>query len=776
MITIKDNRFLLATKNTIYIFRHNEAGLLIHDYYGKKIDIADFKILEMKTGGGFGSAVLYEGRERQYVGQFGLETSSPGIGDFREPQLKLFHPETGYYSNFKYAGREKTSETIGPLPASYGADDVLRIDLYDDVLKLKLELYYKVFYEADVISRYARVVNESTREITIERLFSMLLDLRDSDYAMMTFEGDWAKERHLIEKKLVSGVYVNDAKTGASSNIRNPLVILRRDNADEFQGSCYGFNLVYSGNHKTMIEVTPLKKTRLLTGINDYAFNHILTEGADFITPEAVMTYSDRGLNRLSQNFHVFVNNHIVRGRFKNKERPVLLNTWEGSYFNFNEKQLLRQAKVAKEVGIELFVLDDGWFGRRNNDKSSLGDWDVNTKKLPGGLSGFARKINDLGMEFGLWVEPEMINEDSDLYRAHPEWAVRIPGRKPALGRNQLVLDLTNPEVCDYLIGKLSEVFLSCNIKYVKWDYNRNITDMYGKTLANQGEFFHKYIMGFYRVMSALTERFPDILFEGCASGGNRFDLGMLCFFPQIWTSDNTDYLERIYIQRGTSYGYPLSAIANHVSSVPNHQTLRATPLSSRFNLACFGNLGYELDLTALDEKSISAIKRQIAFYKSRRRLFQYGTFYRGREFIDESHATYFYVVEPDRSRAIVGYFQELLHPALKEDIIYVDGLDEGELYRFYHKPERINIKIFGSLINYILPFKIKLNGKIHNLISRFYRPKAGGESYKVYGNALKRAGIRLNQQFMGTGFGSEVRVLGDFGSALYMIEKSEDK
>ncbi|HHZ18556.1 MAG TPA: alpha-galactosidase [Acholeplasmataceae bacterium] len=776
MIKVRNNHFLLETKNTVYILHYNEAGLLIHDYYGKKIPVRDFASLEMKTGGGFGSAVLYEGRDRQYVGQFELEASFPGVGDFREPLIALFHPETGHYCNFKYVGHELTDEAVGPLPASYGADGVLRVDLCDAVLGLQLEIYYKVFAEADVISRYVRLVNESGCNLTIERMFSLQIDLRDADYVMMTFEGDWAKERHVVEKELVSGIYVNDAKTGASSNIRNPLVILRRKNCDEHMGSCFGFNLVYSGNHKTTVEVTPRQTTRLLSGINDYAFNYTLPAGGTFIAPEAVMTYSDRGLNLLSQNFHAFVNNHIIRGKYKNQERPVLLNTWEASYFNFDKKQLLKLARTAKEAGIELFVLDDGWFGRRNDDTSSLGDWDVNTKKLPGGLAGLARKINELGMDFGLWVEPEMVNEDSDLYRAHPDWAVRIPGRKPALGRNQLVLDLTNPTVCDYLIEKMSEVFSSCKLKYVKWDYNRNITDMHGKTLANQGEFFHRYIMGLYRVMAALTERFPDILFEGCASGGNRFDLGILCFFPQIWTSDNTDYLERIYIQRGTSYGYPLSAITNHVSSVPNHQTLRVTPLSSRFNLACFGNLGYELDLTALDAKGLATIKKQIAFYKANRRLFQYGTFYRANEFIDKSHATYWYVVDANKDKAVVGHFQELLHPAVREDVICVDGLEEEALYRFTGKPERINIKIFGSLINYILPFKVKLDGNIHNLISRLYRPKTGAESYLVYGSALKHAGVRLNQQFMGTGFGSGVRVMGDFGSRLYMIEKHKAK
>ena len=772
MITVKDNHFLLLTDRTLYVFHYNSSGLLIHDYYGVKIDVHDFRMFEVKTEGGFGSAILYEGKKQQYVGNLPLEMSSPGIGDYRECLIELFHPDIGYYSNFKYCGYEIDKATVKPLPCSYDENETLRIDLYDDVLKIKIEIYYKVFAQADVITRYVRLVNASRRSISVNRFFSAQIDFPHSDYQMVTFEGDWARERHFVKKELISGIYINDAKSGASSNTKNPLVILKKKDTDENKGSCYGVNLIYSGNHKTVIEVTTHKTMRLLTGINDFAFNFTVNPEEEFITPEAVITYSKDGLNKLSQNFHYFVNNHIIRGLYKNKVRPVLFNSWEASYFKFNEKKILFMAQAAKEVGIELFVLDDGWFGERDNDCKSLGDWDVNTKKLPNNLAGLAKKINALGMDFGLWVEPEMVNENSNLYRSHPDWAITIPGRRPGIGRNQLVLDLTNPEVGEFLISKMTEVFSSCNLKYVKWDYNRNITDMYGKTLINQGEFFHRYITGFYHIVSTLVRRFPNILFEGCASGGNRFDLGMLCFFPQIWTSDNTDYLERIYIQRGTSYGYPLSAITNHVSAVPNHQTLRTTPLSSRFNLACFGNLGYELDLTALSASELKTIKQQIVFYKNNRLLFQYGKFYRSNGFIDKNHCTYFYIINDNQNNAVVGYYQKLLHPAQKEDIIYIDGLREKELYLFYNLPGRINIKIFGSLINYVLPFKIKYNGKIHNLISRLYRPKTEKDKFIAFGNAFKYGGVRLSQQFMGTGFNNKVRVLGDFGSRLYLIKK----
>lgn len=773
MIEVKGNFFHIQTANTSYVFSKTDSGLLLHNYYGPKVNFINFNNITQKLEGGAGTSVLYEGNENSHMNLLDLEYSTVGIGDFREAAITLYHKDYGHSGSFKYQSHKILASDKSSLPSSHGEREVLCVSLFDGVTKMRLELYYKVFPETDVISRYAKLVNESEETFTLLRFFSAQIDFLEQDYIMMTFEGAWAKERHLVEKELVSGIYINDSKTGASSNKANPLVIFRKKTTDEDSGACYGFNLVYSGNHKSTVEVTPEHRMRFLMGINDHAFNYSLNPHSEFVTPEAVMTYSNQGLNKLSQNFHAFVNNHIIRGKYQNKIRPLLLNSWEGNYFNFDEKRLLELARKAKEVGIELFVLDDGWFGKRNNDTSSLGDWEVNYKKLPHGLSGVANKIKKLGLDFGLWVEPEMINEDSDLYRLHPDWAVRLPGRKPGLGRNQLVLDLTNKEVRDYLVTKLKEVFSSCNLKYVKWDYNRNITDMYGKTLENQGEFFHRYIMGFYEIMEELTKCFPDILFEGCASGGNRFDLGMLCYFPQIWTSDDTDYLERLYIQTGTSYGYPPSVITNHVSAVPNHQTLRITPLSSRFNLACFGNLGYELNLLELSEEEIWEIKDQIRFYKARRELFQYGTFYRGRRSIYTDNCAYFYSVSKDRNQAILGFFQTLLHPSPKEDILYIDGLEPG-IYVFKNKPEKHNIKKFGGLINYVSPVRIKLNGKIHNLISRIYKIPSEKEVYVLNAEMMKYSGIRLFSQFAGTGFGSKVRVLGDFGSRIYLIEKSE--
>lgn len=770
MIKIKNDIIHLETNNTAYIMKVTPSGLLLHNYYGPKVAFVNYDIISQKLDGGFGNGCLYEGNENEHLQNLDLEVSFIGKGDFRESLISLYHDELGFVNNFKYQGYSLIKEQKEVLPTSFNANDVLKLDLYDELFQVKLEIYYKVYEEEDVITKYLKVSNCGKKTITINRLFSNQLDLVDKDYVMMTFDGAWSKERHLHEKEITNGIYISDSKCGISSDTHNPFFILRRKYTTEESGEALGFNLVYSGNHINLLETTATDKLRVLTGINDHAFKFVLHPQQTFIAPEAILTFTNKGLNQLSHNMHNFVNKHIIKPNWQNKKRPILINNWEATYFNFNEKKLVEMAKMASSLGIELFVLDDGWFGKRNDDKSSLGDWYVNTDKLPSGLNGLCEKINKLGMKFGLWVEPEMISVNSKLYHEHPEYAVKIPNTTPSIGRNQLLIDLTNPEVRDYLVNTLSNIFSSCNLEYVKWDFNRKITDMYGATLVYQGEFFYRYILGLYEVLDRLTSKFPHILFESCASGGSRFDLGLMCYMPQVWTSDDTDYFERLFIQTGTSYGYPLSTMGCHVSDVPNHQTLRNTPLASRFNLACFGVLGYELDLTALENNELKVIKKQIEIYKKYRHIFQFGTFYRGHKSIYQSDNTYFYVVKNDEG--IIGFFQGLIHPCMREDIIKINGLQNDAIYEVKNLKERINIKVFGGLINLVMPVKIKLNGKLHNVICKVYRPKNGNEYYRLYGDALKNAGIRLNQQFMGTEFNEKVRVLGDFGSRLYFIKK----
>ncbi|MBQ1617781.1 MAG: alpha-galactosidase, partial [Ruminococcus sp.] len=461
---------------------------------------------------------------------------------------------------------------------------------------------------------------------------------------------------------------------------------------------------------------------------------------------------------------------HILRGEWGNKERPVLLNSWEASYFNISEGNLVSLAKAGRDLGIELFVMDDGWFGERSDDTSSLGDWDVNLKKLPGGLSRLSKKVTDLGIGFGLWVEPEMINVNSRLYEAHPDWAMAIKGKLHSEGRHQRILDLSNPEVSDWMIEKMSEVFSSGNITYVKWDMNRIFSDVYSPYLPpkRQGETAHRYMLGLYKVMKALTERFPHILFEGCASGGCRFDLGILCYFPQIWGSDNTDALCRSHIQEGYSYGYPQCCIGAHVSACPNHQTLRSTPLETRFNIAAFGALGYELnagDMTADDKEHT---RLQITLYKVWRDVLQYGDFYRIRT--GENRHQWIAVSE-DKSRAVGMFMQELVQPDLQSHRFVCKGLDPDRTYRFHNISGKVNIKLFGSLINTMTPIHIRQDGILHNLIARFVKMGGEVEDYTAKGSVLMGAGVALRQQFSGNGYNENVRLFPDFASRMYFIE-----
>lgn len=764
MIKPIENGFILNTKKTTYIIGIKNDWLL-HLYYGAKIQVDNLDFLYQKFDNGRGNAVIANNMMPQYVN---FEISTVGLGDYREPMF-AFDTCLGYTCNLKYQDFEILNKDDSLLiPQSYNENQVLKLRLLDEALKIEVILYYKIFYECDVISKYVQIKNLSTNQYIIDRAMSSQLDFDSSEFEMLTFEGAWANERHLKVKPVESGIYINDSKCGASSNNRNPLVILKRHNTNQHNGECYGSNIVYSGNHKTIIEATTDKRMRVLAGVSDYATRITLDDV--YLTKEVVLTYSNEGLNGLSQNYHQFVNEHIIRGNWKYKERPIVINNWEATYFNFDEGKLLKLARCAKQVGIELFVLDDGWFGHRDNDTSSLGDYSVNRKKLPKGIKHLAEKINDLGLDFGIWVEPEMISVDSDLYKAHPDWSVAVPNRELNFSRNQLVLDLTNPNVQDYLIESLNDLLNSANIKYVKWDYNRNISDMYSKTLINQGEFFVKYMDGLYRVFENVNRKFPDVLFEGCAGGGNRFDLGILCYFQQIWTSDDTDYLERLSIQSGTSYGYPPSTISNHVSDVPNHQTLRISPLASRFNLACFGVLGYELDLCALSKRDLFEIQKQVLQYKQARRVFQYGKFYRQEE--DAQKVIFLSVLD----NAIAGVFQKLVHPNQQEDTLKINGLEDNVKYKVESDTQVLNAKIFGGLINMISPIKLKIGGTVHKLVCKYYKLKQTQESYIVYGDALKNAGIKLHGQFLGTGFNNNVRVIVDFGSNLYYIRKVNSK
>ena len=785
-IKINGNLFTLNTKNTTYAFKvKEECGALEHLYYGAKIRLDNDDGIAEKRAFAPGNAINYEeGMNDFTLEDLGLEMSAYGKGDIGEPMIEIRNADGSNTLDFKFSEAkilDRKYELSG-MPSSY--DDAnqaktLEITLRDKENELKLLLYYSVFYECDVITRSAKLINEGKGTIRLERMLSMLVDFDRAGFVVTSFHGAWAREMQKHDVTVSAGRFVNSSFTGTSSSRSNPFVMLSDKTTTENSGECYGFNLVYSGNHYECVSVNSFARTRFVSGINPENFEFILESDGQFEAPEAIFTYSNKGFNLLSHNMHDFVNEHIVRGKFKKKERPVLLNSWEAAYFNIDANSLYKLAKAGKEVGVELFVMDDGWFLNRNDDTSSLGDWDVDTKKLKGGLKPLVDKIKALSMDFGIWVEPEMVNVNSNLYREHPDWAIDIEGKNHSEGRHQRILDLTRPEVQNFIIDKMSALFESADISYVKWDMNRIFSDCYSKALTpdKQGEVFHRYVLGLYRCMKTLTERFPEILFEGCSSGGNRFDLGILSYFPQIWASDNTDALCRAEMQNNYTYGYPLSAISAHVSDVPNHQTLRRTPLDTRFDVASFSALGYECNLCDLSRDEREAIKEQISLYKQLRETFQYGTFYRGRSFnngagVLSSDGNYmeWTVVSKDKSTAIGMMMQKLIEPNSKLMKYKPWGLNEDTKYRFYCGKKKNNIKDFGNLINTLSPVHIKPDSLVHNIISHFVKLEGGYEEHEMYGDAMMNAGISLNQNFCGTGFNEDVRVLTDFDSSMFFI------
>ena len=498
----------------------------------------------------------------------------------------------------------------------------------------------------------------------------------------MQLSGAWSRERYVKNRILEQGITAIDSMRGNSSHEHNPFMVLKRPNAGETSGEVIGFSLIYSGNFRMQAEVDTHDVTRITVGINPDRFDWKLEPGEEFQTPEAVMVYSDQGLNKMSQTFHRLYAKRLARGYWRDRPRPILNNNWEATYFNFTEDRLVQIASKAKECGVELFVLDDGWFGQRNDDHAGLGDWVANPERLPNGIKGLSERIEAMGIKFGLWFEPEMTNKDSDLYRAHPDWILHTPGRNASHGRYQYVLDFSRKEVVEYIYEMMAKILSEAKVSYIKWDMNRSITECYSVALPadRQGEVFHRYILGVYDLYERLTSEFPEVLFESCSSGGGRFDPGMLYYAPQGWTSDDSDAIERLKIQYGTSLCYPISSMGSHVSVIPNHQVFRKTPLHTRANVAYFGTFGYELDLNSLKEEEIAEVKEQIIFMKKYRKLFQFGDFYRLKSPF-EGNETIWMVVSEDKKTAIVGYYRTLNGVNQAYSRIKLQGLDPDMLY-----------------------------------------------------------------------------------------------
>lgn len=682
--------FHLYNKEISYIIRIMENGQIENLYYGKAIhDKEDFSYLhEDAMRSQMSICVPDPGTlSMQYTKQ---EYPVYGTGDYRSPALSISQENGSRIVNFVYVSHTviQGKPSLAPLPAVYTDEsseaETLEITLHDELMDTDMTLSYTIYEEYPVIARNVRFHHKGAEKITLEKVMSASVEFPDMDYEMLHLSGGWGRERYVKNRRLEMGIQAVQSLNGTCGGAEhNPFLALKRPETTENQGEVYGFSLVYSGNFLAQTEVSTFDMTRVMLGINPESFFWELEQGDRFQAPEVVMVYSDNGLNGMSQTYHRLYRERLMRGAWRNKVRPILLNNWEATYFDFNEEKILNIAGKAKEAGVELFVLDDGWFGARNDDYRGLGDWYANLEKLPGGITGLSRKVEELGLKFGLWVELEMVNKDSDLYREHPDWIIGAPGRFESHARHQYVLDYSRKEVRDHIYEMISKVIREASISYIKWDMNRYMTEPYSKGApsSEQGKVMHSYILGVYELYTRLTEEFPEILFESCASGGARFDPAMLYFAPQTWTSDDTDASERVKIQYGTSYVYPVVSMGSHVSAVPNHQMHRYTPIDTRANVAYFGTFGYELDLNLLDEKEMERVKKQIAFMKEYRELIQVeGDFYRLQNPFAGNEAAWI-VVSRDRTRAVAAFYQRLNKVNASWLRLKLAGLSKEALY-----------------------------------------------------------------------------------------------
>lgn len=689
-IIVSENHtlFTMHTKHSTYQMKVDKLGTLLHVYYGKKTDHSDkSKLIFMADRGFSGNPYEMGMLDRTYsLDNMPQEYSCFGTGDHRITSLKVRNADGSEASELRFKGYEIKSEkyAIPNLPAVYAEQgETLILTLADPYTGLEVQLYYGVLEELDIITRAVKIVNASKEKMLLQKAASVNLDWCSGEFEWITLYGRYAMERSYRRCELSHGVQSIGSVRGASSHHYNPVAVLCEKHTTETQGECYGVSFVYSGEFLLEVEKDHIDQTRLICGIHPDSFEWSLSEGDEFWTPEVILTYSEHGLGTLSQNFHKVIREHICRGEWKRKRRPILINNWEATYFDFTGEKIISIAKDAAKLGIELMVMDDGWFGKRDNDKSGLGDWIPNEKKLCCSLKELGEQIVKTGMMFGIWFEPEAVSEDSDLYRAHPEWAIQIPNRKPCLSRSELILDFSNLEVQEYLISAISKVLSSAPISYVKWDFNRSICDKFSTWLGKerQGEFMHRYILGLYRVLENLTSQFPQVLFEGCSGGGGRFDMGMMYYTPQIWCSDNTDAIDRLEIQYGTSLVYPISATGAHVSAIPNHQTGRETPLHTRGCVAMAGTFGYELDINKMSEEEKAEVKEQIQFFKEHYDVIQYGKYYR---LTAPSHktCTVWEMVSEDGSQALLSAVYHNAQANIIPVRVKVQGLKKDARYR----------------------------------------------------------------------------------------------
>lgn len=682
-----DRTFTIQTKNTTYQMQVDPYGFLLHLYYGKKTDGSCMDYLLTYYDRGFSGNPFDAGDDRTYsMDALPQEYPSYGTGDYRSTALIVENADGStacdlrYRSHHIFNGKYK----IPGLPAVYADEtesQTLEIVMEDAVTGVEVTLQYGVLPDYDVITRSEKIVYRGEGKICIRKAQSACLDFVQGKYDLLTFYGRHAMERTMQREPVTHGSHVIGSVRGTSSHQYNPMMILADEKTTDQYGNCYAMSFVYSGNFKGETLKDQFGQTRALMGLQDEMFSYPLAEGETFYTPEVLLTFSGSGMNLLSQNLHRCIRQHICRGKYKESVRPVLVNSWEASYFDFDGDTLYELAKEAKHAGIDMLVLDDGWFGKRDDDNSGLGDWFVNEKKLGGTLGDLIKKINDLGVKFGIWVEPEMISEDSDLYREHPDWALTIPGRNPVHARNQLVLDFSRKEVVDHIFDQICKVLDQGNIEYVKWDMNRSLMDVFSRGTEDQGRVMYDYVLGLYDFLERIVTRYPDLLIEGCSGGGGRFDAGMMYYTPQIWCSDNTDALDRLQIQYGTSFGYPVSVVGSHVSAVPNHQTGRITSLHTRGVVAMAGTFGYELNLGKLSEEEKQEIRLQVEEYRKFAPLIQTGLYYRLSDPAREEYAAWAFVSE-DQKEVLLNVVLQEIHGNMTVNYVKLQGLKCSAIYR----------------------------------------------------------------------------------------------
>ena len=741
MIKFENNLFHLSNKFFSYVVEVSRGKYLLHRYWGKPLkEFRDSIPLQPVDRGFSGQLADFENYRVYSLDVLPREYPEQGRTDFRAPAYRVELDNGTNISELNYKSYKiiDGKPELKGLPASFGGGQTLEIELEDACKNFTVFLSYTVFEDSQVLARSAKFVNTGSKAIKIKNASSAAIDFNDNDFDIIDLYGGHAAERTIQRHKVQRGIFEISSTRGASSHQHSPFIALARPDATEFVGEVYAASFIYSGSFAIKVEAEQFGTTRLVVGLNPDTFSWKLEPGEEFQTPEVALNFSAEGLNGMSQGFHSFFNEHLIRSKFKNQVRPILVNNWEATYFDFNEEKIVALADSAKELGLELVVLDDGWFGKRNDDNSSLGDWFVNTEKLPNGIKGLADAVHARGLKFGLWVEPEMVNVDSELYRAHPDWILHVPDYKPSFGRHQLILDLSREDVCDYVLDAMRKVFSSAPLDYVKVDMNRHMTESFSAKLPadRQLETQHRYMLGLYKIWETLVTEFPDILFENCSGGGGRFDAGFLYYMPQTWTSDNSDAVCRLSIQTGTGLAFPVVTQGAHVSVVPNHQVGRMTTLQMRNFVAYAGTYGFELDITRFTEDEKADVKKYVELYKEIRSTIQLGKFTRLLTAYDGGNE-YAWQFEDD-SRLVVMYFKVLAKPATPIRILKLAGLDADKLY---------------TLKKYVPPKKMSVDGG---------KQVVNFEEKSFYGDELMNAGLAVE------------KVDTDFAAYLWTFEKHD--